>query len=189
MSGTAGKKAERGWEEKQRQGEGEEGDRDPVGDLSLQIGTTETFLNRMWLWFLTSFHSQLSDRFLLRWHLLHNDAQKCGTGQKWGSCCPTCQTVSGTSSPLPLSCDSQHWQQHLEQQNLRHSHANDAPHLSNIPAPRATSVPHLGIFVCFCVSLRAAVTHLPLIYQCRGFTCADMLMHSRHTAALLAVPS
>lgn len=47
MSGTAGKKAERGWEEKQRQGEGEEGDREPVGDLSLQIVTTETFLNRM----------------------------------------------------------------------------------------------------------------------------------------------
>lgn len=111
------------------------GGREPVGDLSLQIGTTETFLNRMWLWFLTSFHSQLSDRFLLRWHLLHNDAQKCGTGQKWGSCCPTCQTVSGTSSPLPLSCDSQHWQQHLEQQNLRHSHANDAPHFSNTPRP------------------------------------------------------
>ena len=71
------------------------------------IGTTaETLPNRMWLWFLTSFHSQLSDRFLLRWHLLHNDAQKCGTVRKWGSCCPTCQAVSVTSSPPPLSCDS-----------------------------------------------------------------------------------
>lgn len=82
------------------------GDGEAVGDLSLQIGTTETFPNRMWLWFLTSFHSQLSDRFLLRWHLLHNDAQKCGTAQKWGSCCPTCKAVSVTSSPPPLSCDS-----------------------------------------------------------------------------------
>lgn len=47
-------------------------EREVVDDLSLQIGTKETFPNRMWLWFLTSFHSQLSDRFLLRWHLLHN---------------------------------------------------------------------------------------------------------------------
>lgn len=82
------------------------GHREAVGDLSLQTGTTETFPNRMWLWFLTSFHSQLSDRFLLRWHLLHNDAQKCGTAPKWGSCCPTCHAVSVTSSPPLLSCDS-----------------------------------------------------------------------------------
>lgn len=77
-----------------------------VGDLSLQIGTAETFPNRMWLWFLTSFHSQLSDRFLLRWHLLHNNAWKRGTAPKWGSWCPTCQTVSVTSPPPPHHCDS-----------------------------------------------------------------------------------
>lgn len=102
LRGTTGKEAESmGGGEGGKSG----GDRGAIGDLSLQIGTTETFPNRMWLWFLTSFHSQLSDRFLLRWHLLHNDAQKCGTAQIWGSCCPTCQTVSMTSPP-PLSCDS-----------------------------------------------------------------------------------
>lgn len=100
-------------------------DREPVGDVSLQIGTKEMLPNRMWLWFLTSFHSQLSDRFLLRWHLLHNTVQKCGTVQKWGSCCPTCQPLWVTSSPLPLSCGSQQQQQ----QNLRCSYGNDAPHL------------------------------------------------------------
>lgn len=169
LCGTTGKEAE--IEGGRKRG----GDREAVGDLSLQIGTTETFPNRMWLWFLTSFHSQLSDRFLLRWHLLHNDAQKCGTAQKWGSCCPTCQPVSVTPSPPPLSCDSQRWQQQLQQQNLRHSRANDALHI--VDASRDGFLTS-ACFVCLSVSPWAVVTHLPLMCQRIGFTCADMLMHS-----------
>lgn len=40
LCGTTGKEVERG-------GDGDGGDREAVGDLSLQIGTTETFPNRM----------------------------------------------------------------------------------------------------------------------------------------------
>lgn len=81
----------------------------------------------MWLWFATSFHSQLSDRFPLRWHLLLDAAPKSGTAPKWDSCFPACQAASVTSSPRCSFVTQQHWQQQLPRQNLSGGHANEAP--------------------------------------------------------------
>ncbi len=67
----------------------------------------------------------------------------------------------------------QYGRRQLRQQNLSRSHANDALHLCNAPP---LIVSHPCIF--FSVSLRAAMTHLTLMYQHLVFTCADMLMHS-----------
>lgn len=128
----------------------------------------------MWLWFPTSFHSQLSDRFLLRWHLLHDGGQKRGTVQKWGSCCPTCQAVSVTSSLSQLLCDSTTLTAAITKLKLQ-----PCKFCTFSPTPTTTTVtstPHSCTFClppCLPVS---AVTHLSLIYLCHGPTCADMLM-------------
>lgn len=73
-----------------------------AADPSLQRShrEDEMFTVRMWLWFLSSFHSQLSDGVLLGWHLLHHDAGKEGASRKWATCCPTCQPTTVTSPPL-----------------------------------------------------------------------------------------
>lgn len=73
-----------------------------TADPSLQRShrEDEMFTVRMWLWFLSSFHSQLSDGALLGWHLLHDDAGKEGASRKWAICCPTCQPAMVTSPPL-----------------------------------------------------------------------------------------
>lgn len=118
----------------------------------------------MWLWFFTSFHSQLSDRFLFRWHLLHDDTQKCGTAQEWGSCCPTCQALLVTSSPLPLPCGSKTTKQ---QQNLRHSYALPLP---DDPTHTHTHTPFVSLSIG--IAPWAAVIYLPGMSWHRGFTCA-----------------
>lgn len=141
---------------------------------------------RMWLWFLTSFHSQLSDRFLLRWYLLHDNAQKCGTVQKWGSCYPTCQAVSVTSSPLLVFCDSKttttaiakvkHKPNPCKNNALsHHHHCSTSLHLCLLPCLLAPwpiyfwsiTVSTLPVQTCWCTAVFSSHTGATFTFHCK----------------------
>lgn len=84
---------------------------------------------------------------------------------KWGSCCPTCQAVWVTSSPVPLSWDATthgNW----NKKNVSRSNADDALHLL---FPSSASV----------FASVSSCERLPLMYLHHAFTCAVTLVHAQ----------